>query len=177
MDITKRGGIREGAGRKAIGITKKVSITLNEETWEKLEQTKHDENISQSSILRSIIENHYRPVEKIDQQRETKEKVRAELWLELIKMNIFESYVDIKESDIKECIKHWKYPNELKVEVWQRCKDNSKEQGYKKFGVKYLLGAFLFEGNRLLLDKNFESLKEQIIFSIIRYVWLNEKDN
>ncbi len=32
-----RGGKREGAGRKAIGITRKVSLTLSEEEWAELE--------------------------------------------------------------------------------------------------------------------------------------------
>lgn len=165
-----RGGKREGAGRKPTGITKKVSITLNEDTWEQIEQEKQEKDISQSAVLRSIIEERYKPVED-------KEQIRAGMWFELAKKNIFESYVEIKESDVKACVKHWKYPNELKVEVWQRCKENSKEQGYKKVGVKYLLDAFLFEGERLLLNQNFDSLEEQIIFSIIRYVWLNEKGN
>ncbi|MDU5947216.1 MAG: hypothetical protein E6Z15_09085 [Paenibacillus macerans] len=32
-----RGGKREGAGRKAIGLTRKVSLTLSEEEWAELE--------------------------------------------------------------------------------------------------------------------------------------------
>jgi hypothetical protein len=38
-----RGGKREGAGRKAVGVTKKVSLTLTEEQWERLEK---EESIS-----------------------------------------------------------------------------------------------------------------------------------
>lgn len=34
----KRGGKREGAGRKQLGITKKVSITLTEHEWQEIEQ-------------------------------------------------------------------------------------------------------------------------------------------
>ena len=34
--IKVRGGKREGAGRPAVGVTKKVSITLPEEVWEKI---------------------------------------------------------------------------------------------------------------------------------------------
>ena len=162
MTITKRGGKRDGAGRKATGITKKVSITLNEETWEKIEQDKQEKNSSQSAIFRSIIENHFSNQNQNDE--------RSLMWWELMKKNIFEGYIEIKESQVKECIQHWKYPNELKVEVWQRCKDNSKAQGYKKVGVKYLLDSFLFEGNQLQLNRSFESIEEQIIFAIIHYV-------
>jgi hypothetical protein len=43
-------------------------------------------------------------------------------------------------------------------------------RAYKKPRVSYLLEAFGFEGKRLLLDRNFSSLEEQVIFSIIEYV-------
>ncbi|MGG0856691.1 CopG family transcriptional regulator [Metabacillus fastidiosus] len=32
------GGFREDAGRPAIGVTKKISITLPSETWERIEK-------------------------------------------------------------------------------------------------------------------------------------------
>ncbi|HDX9577664.1 TPA: CopG family transcriptional regulator [Bacillus pseudomycoides] len=34
------GGKREGAGRPSLGITKKVSITLSKEDWERIEASK-----------------------------------------------------------------------------------------------------------------------------------------
>lgn len=37
---SNRGGLREGAGRPAMGVTKKVSITLTEEQWEKIDKEK-----------------------------------------------------------------------------------------------------------------------------------------
>ena len=154
-------------GRKPIGITRKGSLTLEGEMWGKIEEVQQERNMTQSAVLRSIIEEHY----------QHQEDTRSKMWWELIKKNVFEGYIEIKESQVKECIQHWKYPNELKAEVWKRCKENSKEQGYKKVGVKLLLDAFLFEGNRLQLDKSFASIEEQIIFSIIRYVWMNDKSN
>ena len=36
MNKTKRGGKREGAGRKPKGITKKVSLTLSEQLWDEI---------------------------------------------------------------------------------------------------------------------------------------------
>ncbi|MDR6726304.1 hypothetical protein J2W91_004815 [Paenibacillus amylolyticus] len=54
-----RGGLREGAGRKSIGVTKKVSITLAEEMWEKLEEQRVQDQLSRSEVLRNIIEKHY----------------------------------------------------------------------------------------------------------------------
>jgi hypothetical protein len=34
----KHGGKRVGAGRPALGVTKKVSITLSEEDWKRIEK-------------------------------------------------------------------------------------------------------------------------------------------
>lgn len=166
------GGKREGAGRRAIGISKTLSLTLDAETWEQVEQDKQEQNKSQSAILRSIIEDHYKPIEQADQQADE----RSTIWWELMRKNIFESYVEIKESQVKKCIQHWKYANEFKREVWRRCKENSKAQGYKKIGVKYLLDSFLFEGNQLQLDQNFESIEEQVIFAIIKHAWTHPQE-
>jgi hypothetical protein len=47
-----RGGIREGAGRKAQGITKKVSLTLSTETWQEITQY---ENVA--CFIKSLMEN------------------------------------------------------------------------------------------------------------------------
>lgn len=46
-------------------------------------------------------------------------------------------------------------------------------KAYSKPRVFYLLEAFGFEQKRLLLDNNFETLEEQIIFSIIDFVRSN----
>lgn len=54
-----RGGKREGAGRKATGITKKASITLSDDVWEQIEAEKAEKGLSQSAILREIIESYY----------------------------------------------------------------------------------------------------------------------
>lgn len=99
---------------------------------------------------------------------EAREKIRAEMWMELARTGFFEGYIEIKKSFVRACIQHRKYPKALEVEVWTRCLENSK--AYKQPRVFYILDAFKFEGKRLLLDKNFESLDEQIMFSIIEYV-------
>ncbi|WP_245585815.1 ribbon-helix-helix protein, CopG family [Paenibacillus pinihumi] len=57
--VFNKGGLREGAGRKAIGVTKKVSLTLAEELWEKLEASCEQQGQSRSELLRSLIEAHY----------------------------------------------------------------------------------------------------------------------
>lgn len=50
------GGAREGAGRKAIGVTKKVSLTLSEATWQELEKQCTERECSRSEVLRDLIE-------------------------------------------------------------------------------------------------------------------------
>lgn len=51
----QRGGKRKGAGRKAFGITKKVSLTLSEDVWSEI-GTLIENGSSQSEVLRSLIE-------------------------------------------------------------------------------------------------------------------------
>ncbi|WP_224771320.1 hypothetical protein [Metabacillus idriensis] len=51
------GGKREGAGRPSLGTTKKVSITLPDEIWEKLEQ--HRKEQAMSAFLRELIMENY----------------------------------------------------------------------------------------------------------------------
>lgn len=158
----QHGGKREGAGRPATGTTKKVSITLADETWTKLEQTKQDENSSQSAVLRSIVEEHYN--KPIANEREA-------MWWELVRKYYFEGFIEIKKSMLHACIEHRHRSKEFEAEVWQRCIENSKS--YKKPRVNYLLEAFYFEGKRLLFDENFADREEQVIFAIMEHVRLN----
>lgn len=53
-----RGGARNGAGRKPIGITRKISLTLPQTCWEEIDRLCKRGDYSISEILRSIIEDH-----------------------------------------------------------------------------------------------------------------------
>lgn len=53
-----RGGARNGAGRKPIGITRKVSLTLPQSCWEEIDRLRKRGDYSVSEIIRSIIEDH-----------------------------------------------------------------------------------------------------------------------
>jgi len=57
--MSTRGGLRVGAGRKNIGVTKKVSLTLTAEMWEKIEGNCTDNQLSRSEVIRNIIETYY----------------------------------------------------------------------------------------------------------------------
>ena len=57
--VFTRGGLREGSGRKSIGVTKKISLTLTEENWRKIESDCIDKNLSRSEVIRSILQSFY----------------------------------------------------------------------------------------------------------------------
>jgi hypothetical protein len=54
----KQGGARAGAGRKPIGVTRKISLTLPVECWEEIDRCCGKGNYSVSEVLRSIIEDN-----------------------------------------------------------------------------------------------------------------------
>lgn len=99
---------------------------------------------------------------------DVKEQARAEMWIELVNKNIWEDNVEIKKTRLHECIQHRGYSKQLEDVVWDACQKN--KRGYSKPRISYLLDAFGFDGTRILLDKDFESIEEQIIFAIIEYV-------
>lgn len=105
--------------------------------------------------------------------KEFEDQIRADMWRQLANKNIWEGYVELKKSRLHECIQHRHYPKDFEYEVWHRCIANSR--AYSKPRVFYLLEAFGFEGKRLLLDKKFEDLEEQVLFAIIEHVRSNRK--
>jgi len=50
-----RGGSREGAGRKGIGVTRKLSLTLPEEAWDRFDDICRASSRSKSELLREIV--------------------------------------------------------------------------------------------------------------------------
>ncbi len=60
-----KGGNRLGAGRKAIGITRKLSLTLSEKDWKEIDRRCGKGDYSVSEILRSIVEDYFRDVDQL----------------------------------------------------------------------------------------------------------------
>lgn len=54
-----KGGAREGAGRKGFGETKKVSLTLSSEIWDKIQEHCTDNKSSKSEFIREMIECYF----------------------------------------------------------------------------------------------------------------------
>lgn len=99
------------------------------------------------------------------------EAIRATMWFEVTRKNIWEGYIPITKSLLKEAALHRQYSTHLREEVWERCVNNS--MAYKQPRVNYLLDAFSFEGQRLKFDLSFASKEEQAIYVIFEYVKKN----
>ena len=54
------------AGRKGIGITKKISLTLTKDIWEEIDRECEERAISRSSFFRNIMESYYAAANKKD---------------------------------------------------------------------------------------------------------------
>jgi hypothetical protein len=57
--LLTKGGPRTGAGRKRIGITKKVSLTLTKDVWEQIEHVIASNQTTKSDFIRKLIEQHF----------------------------------------------------------------------------------------------------------------------
>ncbi|MER2108642.1 MAG: hypothetical protein ABS949_17085 [Solibacillus sp.] len=96
------------------------------------------------------------------------EEIRANMWYQITRKNIWEGYIQIKKTALKQAAEHRQYSPALIEEVWSRCVANS--SAYKQPRIPYLLDAFSFEGQRLKFDTAFESKEEQVIYALCEYV-------
>jgi len=76
--LDRRGGKREGAGRPAIGTSKKITITLPDEMWEAIERNKGDESMA-AYFRQAIMERNltYRDILAIYDALEYAEEARV----------------------------------------------------------------------------------------------------
>ncbi|MER2109194.1 MAG: hypothetical protein ABS949_19895 [Solibacillus sp.] len=96
------------------------------------------------------------------------EEIRANMWYQITRKNIWEGYIQIKKAALKQAAEHRHYSPAFIEEVWARCIANS--SAYKQPRIAYLLDAFSFEGQRLKFDTAFKSKEEQVIYAICEYV-------
>jgi hypothetical protein len=62
LKSNNHGGKREGAGRPSLGTTKKVSLTLPDEVWERIDYERSYNGASQSQTIRDILIHFFFPV-------------------------------------------------------------------------------------------------------------------
>ena len=112
------------------------------------------------------------PAEKFDisgyTTSDVKETIRADMWWELARKNIFESFLEIKKTQIQDCIQHKGYSKMFENYIWDIISQH--KRGYRTPRVPYLLDAFLFNGNRIRMDENFELFEEKILYALIEHL-------
>ncbi|WP_214818882.1 hypothetical protein [Exiguobacterium sp. s131] len=78
----------------------------------------------------------------------------------------------MKKSEVKVAVEHMRYSKEFEAEVWDRCSKYT--WGYATPRVPYLLGYFMFEGERIPFDKDFVGRNELIIHALIEKIQLDK---
>ena len=96
------------------------------------------------------------------------EAIREQMWYQIVHRNIFEGFIDIKKSRLKDCIEHKRYSKDFFTYCWDQL--SQKNQGRAVPRVPYLLDAFLYDSKRIKMDNNYELLEEQVIFALIEYL-------
>src|SRR5699024_2966112 len=97
-----------------------------------------------------------------------KEAIRTEMWWELARKYIFEGAIEPKRKQIKTCVEHQRYSSAFEKEAWAIISGHTR--GYSKRHIPYLLGAFLFNGERIRIDDNYEGQDERILYSLLEHI-------
>ena len=97
-----------------------------------------------------------------------KEAIREQMWYQIVHRNIFEGFIDIKKSRLKDCIEHKRYSKDFFTYCWDQL--SQKNQGSAIPRVPYLLDAFLYDSKRIKMDNTYELLEEQVVFALIEYL-------
>ena len=97
-----------------------------------------------------------------------REAIRAEMWWEMARKFIFEGYIEPKKSQIQACIEHTGHSKAFEAHVWTIISKHT--MGHRKARIPYLLDACLFNGKRIRLDENYESLEEKILYALIEQI-------
>ena len=97
-----------------------------------------------------------------------KEAIREQMWYQIVHRNIFEGFIDIKKSRLKDCIEHKRYSKDFFTYCWDQL--SQKNQGSAVPRVPYLLDAFLYDSKRIKMDNTYELLEEKVIFALIEYL-------
>jgi hypothetical protein len=93
------------------------------------------------------------------------EVIREKMWFEIVKKNIFEGFIEIKKSRLKECIDHKGYSANFLTYCLEQLNQN--KRGYATPRIPYLLDSFLYDSKKIKMDQDFELLEEKLIFALI----------
>lgn len=95
-------------------------------------------------------------------------EIRETMWWELVSKNIFESMLEVKKNQVRECVSHLRMSEEFESYAWDIIQAH--KHGYATPRIPYLLEAALFDGQRIALDATYEAKEEQIIFAVLEYI-------
>ncbi|WP_240378137.1 hypothetical protein [Bacillus piscicola] len=101
-------------------------------------------------------------------KEEIKEKARAEMWWEIVRKNIFEDYIELKKTRLQECVQHKGYSKAFEKQLWEEVSQHTR--GYSTPRIPYLLDAFLYNNERILMEQDFEEKEECILFALLEHV-------
>ena len=96
------------------------------------------------------------------------EKVKEKIWWELVSKNIFEDFIEVKKTHVDECFNHLRFSNEFRKYAWKELKNH--KRGYSTPRIPYILDGSLYNGQRIKMNKSYERIEDQIIFSVIEHI-------
>lgn len=95
-------------------------------------------------------------------------EIRETMWWELVSKNIFEGMLEVKKTQVRDCITHLRLSKEFEAYAWNAIKTH--KRGYAAPRIPYLLEAALFEDQRIVLNTTYETKEEQILFGVLEYI-------
>ena len=102
------------------------------------------------------------------------EAIREKMWFEIVQRYIFEGFVEIKKSRLKECIEHRRFSIDLFNYCWEQLKLDENRLNRSVPRIPYLLDSFLYDSKKIKMDENFEMIEEKVIFALIDYLRLKK---
>lgn len=96
------------------------------------------------------------------------EEIRATMWWQLVRKNTFEDFIEVKKTRIRECMGHDRHSKAFKSYVWDEVLKN--KGGYAAPRLPYLLDAFLFGGERIPMDQNYDNVEDKILFALVEHL-------
>lgn len=82
---------------------------------------------------------------------------------------LLEDYkITTQEESVHRCVEHMDISKDFHTYAWRLLQEH--KRGYTTPQVPYLLEAAFFYGQRILLDTNYESIEEQVMFAVLKYI-------
>lgn len=103
-----------------------------------------------------------------DAKKVNEEEIRATMWWEIVRKNIFEDFIDVKKTRVRECIEHNRHSKAFETHVWDEILKN--KGGYATPRIPYLLDFFLFGGERIPMDQHYDNVEDKILFALIEHL-------